>query len=38
MKPGPKTREIMSSIKHWQFLHPNGTQEECEIWLKQTYL
>jgi tRNA nucleotidyltransferase (CCA-adding enzyme) len=38
MKPGPKTREIMTSIKHWQFLHPRGTSEECEVWLKQTYL
>jgi len=38
MKPGPKTREIMSSIKNWQFLHPKGTEEECEIWLKETYL
>jgi len=38
MKPSPKTREIMASIKNWQFLNPDGTQEECEIWLKQTYL
>ncbi|ORX56490.1 poly A polymerase C-terminal region-like protein [Piromyces finnis] len=38
MKPGPKTRAIMTSIKHWQFLNPRGTAEECEAWLKQTYL
>jgi len=37
IKPGPRVREIMTSIKHWQFLNPHGTQEECETWLKKTY-
>jgi tRNA nucleotidyltransferase (CCA-adding enzyme) len=33
-KPGPWTGKALARVIEWQLEHPDGTNDECEAWLK----
>ncbi|ORX44647.1 poly A polymerase C-terminal region-like protein [Piromyces finnis] len=35
LKAGPIIGEILKAVISWQLRNPEGTREECEIWLKE---
>ncbi|ORX77412.1 poly A polymerase C-terminal region-like protein [Anaeromyces robustus] len=35
LKAGPIIGEILNTVISWQLRNPEGTKEECEIWLKE---
>jgi tRNA nucleotidyltransferase (CCA-adding enzyme) len=34
-KPGPWAGEILSKIITWQLEHPDGTRDDCAVWLRR---
>lgn len=36
-KGGPWTGVVLARVIEWQLEHPDGSKEECTVWLKEQY-
>eukprot|EP01025_Chloroclados_australasicus_P031862 TRINITY_DN3226_c0_g2_i2.p1 TRINITY_DN3226_c0_g2~~TRINITY_DN3226_c0_g2_i2.p1 ORF type:complete len:571 (-),score=74.06 TRINITY_DN3226_c0_g2_i2:188-1900(-) len=37
VKGGPIMKQLMDKVFEWQFAHPQGSRDECMLWLQQEY-
>ncbi|KAJ2672179.1 CCA tRNA nucleotidyltransferase, mitochondrial [Coemansia spiralis] len=36
LKPGPAIRQVLDRVMEWQLCNPNGTVQECELYIAKT--